>query len=73
MTRLRERRTKLRKINNEEIDKLAEILSTRELAKFIIFRQDFDRELRKIIAKVRGKKARRPGKRGYDFPDDGSM
>ncbi len=55
--KLRERRMKLQEINEEEMEKLAGILSTRELAKFIIFRQDFDRELRKIIAKARGKKA----------------
>ncbi|NOZ69605.1 MAG: hypothetical protein GXP46_10290, partial [Deferribacteres bacterium] len=43
MKRLRERRMKLQEIDAEETEKLAGILSTRELAKFIIFRQDFDR------------------------------
>ncbi len=68
LKRLRESRKRLQEINDEEIEKLREVLSVRELAKFIIFRQDFDREMKKIIARVREKNARGLKKRGYDLP-----
>ncbi len=47
-------------IDNEEMKRLRDILTARDLAKFIIFKQDFDREMKKIIEKVRKKRNRNP-------------
>lgn len=44
----------LQRINDEETGKVGEILGVRNMARYIIFKQDFDREMKKIIAKSRG-------------------
>lgn len=50
---------KLQEINDEEMGKLSDILTYREMARFIIFKQDFDREMRNIISEVREKRLKR--------------
>lgn len=53
--RLKGNHRRLQEISHEEIQKLSDMLTTREMAKFIIFKHDFNREMKKIITKVRGK------------------
>jgi len=62
---------KLQKINDEEMKRLGEILTARELAKFIIFKQDFDREIKNIIAEVKKKRGRKLRNRDMVFPPEG--
>ncbi|MEE8328742.1 MAG: hypothetical protein V3R54_02300 [Thermodesulfovibrionia bacterium] len=61
---------RLQGIDNEEMERLRDILTARDLAKFIIFKQDFDREMKKIIAKVRKRRIRKyregGGSQGYN-------
>jgi hypothetical protein len=47
---------KLQEINNQEMEKLEGILSVRELARFMIFKQDFDQELKRTISRVKEKR-----------------
>lgn len=51
--RLEDNHRKLQEINGEEMKKLGDILSVRERAKFIIFKQDFDKEMKNIIAEAK--------------------
>lgn len=48
--------SRLQEINDEELKKLSNILTDRELAKYIIFKTDFDREMKNIIAEIRHKR-----------------
>ncbi len=66
---LENRHRRLQGIDNEEMKRLRDILTARDLAKFIIFKQDFDREMKKIIEKVRKRRIRKHreggGSQGY--------
>jgi hypothetical protein len=56
IARLKQNHRKLERINEDEMEKLGGILTTRQHARFIIFKQDFDTHIRAIIAEVRGKR-----------------
>lgn len=60
---------RLQRIDNEEMERLRDILTARDLAKFIIFRQDFDREMKKIIEKVRERRIRKHRERDESSGD----
>lgn len=66
--RLKEHHKKLQEINDEEMKELSNILSDREMAKLLIFKQDFDREMKNIISEVRKKRGRRSKNRGMMSP-----
>ncbi len=77
--KLEHNRLRHQEIKQEEMQRFKEVLTIREMAKFIIFKHDFNREMRKIIAEVRGKRMRRhrekAGSPGYGetsepFPDE---
>ncbi|MEF9425891.1 MAG: hypothetical protein L0956_01460 [Candidatus Mariimomonas ferrooxydans] len=57
--RVEDNHRRLQGIDNEEMKRLRDILTARDLAKFIIFKQDFDREMKKIIATVRKRRIRK--------------
>ncbi|MEF9475611.1 MAG: hypothetical protein L0958_02720 [Candidatus Mariimomonas ferrooxydans] len=57
--RVEDNHRRLQGIDNEEMERLRDILTARDLAKFIIFKQDFDREMKKIIATVRKRRIRK--------------
>ncbi len=56
----------LQRINDEEWAEIKKILTIEQQAKFIIFRQEFDRDIKKIIAEA---KERRFEKRGRNKPE----
>jgi hypothetical protein len=49
MKTLKSHHLRLQEIQHEEMNKLKDILTVRDQAKFIIFKQDFDREMKKRI------------------------
>lgn len=49
-------------INDEERTELKKVLTVEQQAKFIIFQQEFDHEIRKIIAETREKRSERLAK-----------
>ena len=49
----------LQSINDEEWQEMKQILTVKQQAKFIIFRQEFDREVRKIISDTKEKRKKR--------------
>lgn len=53
--RLEDNHRELQEINQEKMEKLRDMLTIRDMAKLIIFKQDFDWEMKKIITKVRGR------------------
>ena len=55
----------LQAINYQQLEKLREVLPVRKHAKFIIFKQDFNREMRKIIREARKKKGKFKGKKPF--------
>lgn len=57
--RIEENHRELQAINYEQLEELRGILPVRKVAKFIIFKQDFDREMKKIITEVRKRHARK--------------
>ncbi len=56
---LESRHRMIRKIDQDEIGKLKGMLSARDMARFIIFRHRFDREMKKIIHEAREKRIKR--------------
>jgi len=57
--KLEQNHKEMQKINDEERAELKKVLSVEQQAKFIIFQQEFDMEIRKIISEVREKRAER--------------
>jgi Spy/CpxP family protein refolding chaperone len=60
--RLEQNRRVLQSINEEEWAELKKVLTIEQQANFILFRQEFDKEIRKIIADAREKRHRKSGK-----------
>jgi hypothetical protein len=60
---LEENHKTLQSINDEEWQEMKQILTVEQQAKFIIFRQEFDREVRKIISETKERRQKR-GARG---------
>ncbi|MEK6527326.1 MAG: hypothetical protein AAB089_04105 [Nitrospirota bacterium] len=54
--RIEENHKELQAINHEQLEELSSKLPVKKLAKFIIFQQDFDREMKNIIADARHKR-----------------
>lgn len=59
---------KFQEIDREKMEKLKSMLTVRETAKLIIFKQDFDREMKKIIMEVRKKHSRKQRNRPKNPP-----
>lgn len=59
LDRLEQNHRALQKVNDDERTDLKTILTLEQQARFIIFQQEFDREIRKIIAENREKRAER--------------
>ncbi len=57
--RLEDNHRELQEINYAEKEELKDILPVRKFAKFIIFQQDFNREMKEIIAEVRKRHTRK--------------
>jgi hypothetical protein len=63
----RNMRRKLQEINSEEVQRIGKILSARDMAKFMLFKQDFNREMKRRIQKVKEKR-RRPLRKKANMP-----
>ena len=61
--KLEQNHKKFQEIDREKMEMIKGVLTVRETAKFIIFNQDFDREMKKIIREVRGKRSKRKDNR----------
>jgi len=68
LERLEKNHKALQRLKDEERTELKKILTLEQQAKFIIFQQEFDREIRKIIAEAR---KRRAGRFRRDKPEKG--
>ncbi len=66
LDKIEENHKALQRIKEEEWAELKKILTVEQQARFIIFQQEFEREIRKIIAEVR---ERRPESFGKDRPE----
>lgn len=62
LDRLEEDHNALQKIKEEEWTELKKILTIEQQAKYVIFQQEFEREIRKIIAEARERRLERSGK-----------
>ncbi len=63
--RIEDNYKELQEINNQQLEELRGILPVRKVAKFIIFKQDFNREIRKIIRESRHKKGKFKDKKPF--------
>jgi Spy/CpxP family protein refolding chaperone len=60
--RLEENHRELQALNGEQFQEFKAILPVRKVAKFLIFQQDFSREMRKIIREAKQKKGKNKDK-----------
>jgi hypothetical protein len=58
----------LQRLGDEERSSLREILTVEQQAKYLIFKMEFKREIRKMIAESRRKRRERSGMEGRDLP-----
>lgn len=70
LDRLEQNHKEMQRINDEEWAELKRILTTEQQAKFIIFREEFDREIKKIIAEARERGRERFGKERRPLPPE---
>ncbi|GBE37867.1 MAG TPA: hypothetical protein ENG75_06905 [Nitrospirae bacterium] len=68
ITRLRDNHRRLQKIDDEEMSRLQDILSVRDMGKLIIFKQEFQRNMKKIISDVREKRRGQMRERPMESP-----
>ncbi len=68
LDRLEQNHREMQRINDEEWAGLKRVLTIQQQAKFIIFRQEFDREIRRIITEARGKGPERLRRNGPERP-----
>jgi Spy/CpxP family protein refolding chaperone len=66
--KLEENHEALQRINDEERAELKKILTIEQQAKFILFQQEFDRDIRKTIAEARERHHGRFGKGSVEEP-----
>ncbi|MBI5640194.1 MAG: hypothetical protein HZA17_07210 [Nitrospirae bacterium] len=67
LERLEQNHRALQGLNDEERSELKKILNLEQQAKYVLFQQEFSREIRKIIEEARERRAERFG--GPDRPD----
>lgn len=68
MASLEKKHDALRQLRDEERSRLREILTVEQQAKYLIFRMEFKREIRKMIAEARWKRRERGGTERHDRP-----
>ena len=62
LERIENDHTALQRVNDEELAELKNILTIEQQANYLIFQQEFEHEIRKIIAESRIKRTERPFK-----------
>ena len=55
----------LKSLGDEERDSLREVLTIEQQARYLIFRMEFRREMRKMITEAKGRRHKRGDKEGY--------
>ena len=68
LERLEQNHKNMQRMNDEEREDLKRILTVEQRAKFIIFQQEFDREIKKIIEETRERRHERFGKERPERP-----
>lgn len=68
LERVEQNHRSMQSIKDAEWEELKGILTIAQQAKFIIFQQEFDREIRKIIEETRGRRHERLGKETPERP-----
>jgi len=63
---LEENHKALQNINDEEWAEMKKVLTVEQQAKFILFKQEFDRDVRKIISDSKERRHKRAQKRRYE-------
>ena len=63
---LEENHKALQSINDEEWAEMKKVLTVEQQAKFILFKQEFDRDVRKIISDSKERRHKRAQKRRYE-------
>lgn len=66
LEKLEENHRAMQRINDEERGELKKILTIEQQARFIVFHQEFEQEIKRIIAEARGRHSEGPGK---DLPE----
>jgi hypothetical protein len=61
--KMKENHRKLEEINAEEMSRLGDILTVRDMARFMIFKHDFQRDMRKRIYEIKAKRRKNFKKR----------
>ncbi|MBI4698139.1 MAG: hypothetical protein HY758_04325 [Nitrospirae bacterium] len=59
ITRLEDNNKMLQSVNDEEMKRLKDILTVKEQARLMLFNQDFDREMQRIMSGVRAQRVQR--------------
>jgi Spy/CpxP family protein refolding chaperone len=63
---LEENHKALQSINDEEWAEMKKVLTVEQQAKFILFKQEFDRDVRKVISDAKGRRHKRVQKNRYE-------
>lgn len=65
---LEQRHNTLKRLGDEERDRLKELLTIEQQARYLIFKMEFRHEMRRMIAEAKGRRHKRGGKEGYRRP-----
>lgn len=68
LKRLEQNHKEMQRVNDEEWEELKRILTTEQQAKFLIFREEFDREIKRIITEAKERRSERFGKDRLPLP-----
>jgi hypothetical protein len=68
MASLEKKHDALQRLGDEERSRLREILTVEQQAKYLIFKMEFKREIRKMIAESRWKRRERSGMKNHGRP-----
>ncbi len=65
---LEQKHNTLKSLKDEGRDRLREVLTIEQQARYLIFKMEFRREMRRMIAEAKGKRHKMGGKEGYGRP-----
>ncbi len=65
---LEDKHNSLQRLGDEERSRLQDVLTVEQQARYLIFKMEFRREMRKIISEARGKRHKRAGIKGPGGP-----
>ena len=62
---LEQKHNTLKRLGDEERNRLREVLTIEQQARYLIFKMEFRREIRRMIAEAKGRRHKRGDERGY--------